>query len=66
MLAVLIAMALTPSHRTEFWTSLLSMSLALLAFVAFKWLPRRRRQSQIPKLAIEERAAQARPQAPRA
>jgi GABA permease len=66
MLAVLIAMAMTPSHRAEFWTSLLSMSLALLAFVAFKWLPGRRRQFQTPKLAIEERAAQARPQAPRA
>jgi L-asparagine transporter-like permease len=63
MLAVLIAMAMTPSHRAEFWTSLLSMSLVLLAFVAFKWLPGRRRQS--PTLAIEERAAEARPQAPR-
>src|SRR5215468_9037760 len=65
MLAVLIAMALTPSHRTEFWTSLLSMSLALLAFVVFKWLPGRRRQVQTPKLAIEGRAVEARQQAPR-
>src|SRR6516165_1343514 len=63
MLAVLIAMALTPSHRNEFWTSLLSMSLALLAFVVFKWLPGRR-QSPALKLAVEERAAQARQQAP--
>ena len=66
MLAVLIAMAMTPSHRAEFWTSLLSMSLALLAFVAFKWLPGRRRQAQTPTLAIEERAAEARQRAPRA
>jgi GABA permease len=66
MLAVLIAMAVTPSHRTEFWTSLLSMSLALLAFVAFKWLPGRRQQSEAPKLALEERAARAAQQAPRA
>jgi len=64
MLAVLIAMALTPSHRTEFWTSLLSMSLVLLAFVAFKWLPARRRQTS--KLALEGRAMEARHQAPRA
>ncbi len=36
MLAVLIAMALTPSHRAEFWTSVVSMTVALLAFVVFR------------------------------
>jgi L-asparagine transporter-like permease len=36
MLLVLIAMALTPSHRTEFWTSVISIAVALLAFVAFR------------------------------
>jgi len=30
---VLIAMALTPSHRAEFWTSVVSVTVALLAFV---------------------------------
>jgi hypothetical protein len=29
---VLIAMALTPSHRSEFWTSALSITVALAAF----------------------------------
>jgi L-asparagine transporter-like permease len=33
MLLVLIAMALTPSHRAEFWTSVVSVTVALLAFV---------------------------------
>jgi GABA permease len=33
MAMVLIAMALTPSHRAEFWTSVVSISVALLAFV---------------------------------
>jgi L-asparagine transporter-like permease len=36
MLLVLIAMALTPSHRAEFWTSVISIAVALLAFVAFR------------------------------
>ena len=36
MLLVLVAMALTPSHRAEFWTSVISISIALLAFVAFR------------------------------
>ena len=36
MLLVLIAMALTPSHRAEFWTSAISIALALLAFVVFR------------------------------
>jgi len=36
MLLVLIAMALTPSHRAEFWTSAISIAVALLAFVAFR------------------------------
>jgi len=33
MLLVLIAMALTPSHRAEFWTSVVSITVVLLAFV---------------------------------
>jgi hypothetical protein len=33
MALVLIAMALTPSHRAELWTSVISMVVALLAFV---------------------------------
>jgi GABA permease len=36
MLLVLIAMALTPSHRAEFWTSVVSIAVALLAFVVFR------------------------------
>jgi L-asparagine transporter-like permease len=33
MLMVLIAMALTPSHRAEFWTSTISIAVALLAYL---------------------------------
>jgi hypothetical protein len=36
MSLVLIAMALTPSHRTEFWTSIISISVALLSYVFFR------------------------------
>jgi L-asparagine transporter-like permease len=36
MLLVLVAMALTPSHRAEFWTSVISITIALLAFVVFR------------------------------
>jgi len=36
MLLVLIAMALTPSHRVEFWTSTVAIAVALLAFVVFR------------------------------
>jgi len=36
MLLVLVAMALTPTHRAEFWTSIISITVALLAFVAFR------------------------------
>src|SRR5215831_19318601 len=36
MALVLIAMALTPSHRAEFWTSIISITIALLAFVIFR------------------------------
>jgi GABA permease len=36
MLLVLIAMALTPSHRAEFWTSVISITVALLAFAVFR------------------------------
>jgi AAT family amino acid transporter/GABA permease len=32
MLLVLIAMALTPAHRAEFWTSAVSITVVLLAF----------------------------------
>jgi L-asparagine transporter-like permease len=43
VIAVLIAMAVTPSHRAEFWTSVISMAVALLAFGVFRFaaLPRR-------------------------
>jgi len=36
MLTVLIAMALTPSHRAEFWTSTISIAVALIAYVTFR------------------------------
>jgi len=36
MLLILIAMALTPTHRAEFWTSAVSIVVALLAFVIFR------------------------------
>ena len=36
MLSVLIAMALTPAHRVEFWTSTISIAVALLAYVVFR------------------------------
>jgi GABA permease len=36
MVVVLIAMAVTPSHFAEFWTSAVSVVIALLAFVVFR------------------------------
>ena len=36
MLLVLIAMAMTPAHRAEFWTSTISILVALLAYVVFR------------------------------
>ncbi|MGC1729435.1 MAG: hypothetical protein WA747_08625, partial [Steroidobacteraceae bacterium] len=36
MALVLVAMALTPSHRAEFWTSTISIAVVLLAFVIFR------------------------------
>jgi len=36
MLLVLIAMALTPSHRAEFWNSAISIAVALGAFVVLR------------------------------
>jgi L-asparagine transporter-like permease len=36
MLLVLVAMALTPAHRAEFWTSTISILIALLAYVVFR------------------------------
>jgi L-asparagine transporter-like permease len=36
MLLVLVAMALTPAHRAEFWTSTISILVALLAYVVFR------------------------------
>ncbi|HEY7964652.1 MAG TPA: amino acid permease [Steroidobacteraceae bacterium] len=36
MLMVLIAMALTPSHRTEFWTSAVSITVVLCAYLVFR------------------------------
>ena len=36
MATVLIAMAVTPSHRAEFWTSTISIAVVLLAYVIFR------------------------------
>jgi GABA permease len=36
MASVLVAMALTPSHRSEFWTSAISITVALVAYVLFR------------------------------
>jgi len=36
MLTVLIAMAFTPSHRAEFWTSTVSIAVVLLAYLVFR------------------------------
>jgi L-asparagine transporter-like permease len=36
MLTVLIAMALEPAHRAEFWTSTISIGVVLLAYVVFR------------------------------
>jgi GABA permease len=36
MLLVLIAMALTPAHRAEFWTSAISIAVVLLTFVVLQ------------------------------
>jgi L-asparagine transporter-like permease len=46
MLLVLVAMALTPSHRAEFWTSTISIAVALLAYVVL-----RRGRSAVPSAA---------------
>lgn len=37
MLSVLIAMAFTPSHRAEFWTSTISIGVTLLAYRLFRY-----------------------------
>jgi GABA permease len=67
MLAVLVAMAVTPSHRAEFWTSVISMAVTLAAFVFFRLLPSRRGAETLPQnLAVEQRSAAASQQAPRA
>ena len=42
MLLVLIAMALTPSHRAELWTSAITIMVVLLAFVVSKGVRRNR------------------------
>ncbi|MDE2136711.1 MAG: amino acid permease [Gammaproteobacteria bacterium] len=36
MASVLIAMAFTPSHRAELWTSMISIAVALLAYVVLR------------------------------
>jgi GABA permease len=36
MASVLIAMGFTPSHRAELWTSMISIAVALLAYVFFR------------------------------
>jgi hypothetical protein len=50
---VLVAMAFTPSHRAELWTSAVSIAVALLAYVLF-----RRPRAAAP--AAESPAAQSR------
>jgi len=40
MISVLIAMAFTPSHQTEFWTSVVSVLLALIAYAVRRRNPR--------------------------
>jgi GABA permease len=37
MLTVIIAMAFTPSHRVEFWTSTISIAVVLLAYLIFRY-----------------------------
>jgi hypothetical protein len=36
MIAVLIAMAITPSHFVEFWTSVVSVLVALAAYAILR------------------------------
>jgi L-asparagine transporter-like permease len=36
MASVIIAMAFTPSHRAEFWTSMVSIAFTLLVYVVFR------------------------------
>jgi GABA permease len=44
MASVLVAMAFTPSHRAELWSSMISIAVALLAYVVL----RRPRAAAIP------------------
>ncbi|HEX4619153.1 MAG TPA: amino acid permease [Steroidobacteraceae bacterium] len=44
MASVLVAMAFTPSHRAELWTSMISIAVALLAYVVL----RRPRAAAVP------------------
>ena len=37
MASVLVAMAIMPSHRAEFWTSTISIAVALLAYRFFRY-----------------------------
>jgi L-asparagine transporter-like permease len=36
MLAVIVAMAVTPARAVEFWTSAVSVAVALLAYALFR------------------------------
>jgi GABA permease len=36
MLTVLVAMALEPAHRAEFWTSMVAIAVVLLAYMALR------------------------------
>jgi GABA permease len=36
MILVLVAMALTPTHRAELWTSTITIAVALLAYVVLR------------------------------
>ena len=46
MVMVLVAMAFTPSHRAEFWTSTISIAVVLLAYLVF-----RRGRASVPSMA---------------
>jgi GABA permease len=45
MLLILFAMAITPSHFGEFWTSTVSIAVALLAYLVLRQLRRRPREA---------------------
>jgi GABA permease len=56
MASVIIAMAFTESHRAEFWTSIVSIAVALLAYLVF----RRPRAAATPATTAQSSAASGR------